>query len=785
MNTLKQATRFTAVMAGMLLALLLCVFAQPDRAQAATFRYGRSTLTDAQKELYDNIKIEADKIRASDGFFTELYKADEEILIASGPGSLVQADVEHVYEVFAMEEPLYFFLGGNYGWTQAENKTYIGIKPNGYYLDPDLRKKTQAYINHFRDLWMEKVKAVYDDGDSSDDSTADAYEIARLLHDFIIEQTAYDGTNASAYDIGGVFSEGQAVCEGYAKAYKYMLDLAGIDNIFIMGEGTEDGSQWEGHGWNAVKIGGKYYLVDTTWDDLAPDNATYNTPQSYYDYFCLKSSEFNKRHRADSEEDYFKLPTFEDTNEYNYYMKCNSYTGEELTADNAKAFVDNAVESTPGKFVYFAVPSLASVNKIIANGGLDPAPTSNTSISSLFGCLKIWYNAAKDNYDVEEPWEYDSQKEVSVTEPTPCTPSGSSSSSEEEEQEQTGPVTVVGTDAGSATLWLKGNKQNAKATLKTSVRATNYKDAKKKTKKGKVGFVVLTENTGITFDASTHKLSDKSDKSIVTVSNKGVISAKGPGTAYVYAYDTGSFTVERFTVTVLIAPNKLYLTEAAGSKDKADLLKKATVHPGDEQVVYIYEEAKAGNVDATATYKVTLEKGAGSVLTATEVTRDGNGVPYFTLTAKSKPASATKVTKGKVTVVNEQSGKKVSTSIIVDNPVVSLAVTGSGKLEKKKDKVNLTVKFNTPFGQGITTTDGVKVIACDGEPEVNGKKVSFTKSSEIKVKFNKKTGALTLTAGSDISGGGNVYITLKDKGTGLMRVIRVCSVSSSGTVTVG
>jgi transglutaminase/protease-like cytokinesis protein 3 len=54
-----------------------------------------------------------------------------------------------------------------------------------------------------------------------------------------------------------------AVCNGYANAFKIMLDLAGIDNIIITG--TVKTSKI-GHAWNLIKIGGSYYHADATWD---------------------------------------------------------------------------------------------------------------------------------------------------------------------------------------------------------------------------------------------------------------------------------------------------------------------------------------------------------------------------------------------------------------------------------------------------------------------------------------------------------------------------------------
>ena len=63
-----------------------------------------------------------------------------------------------------------------------------------------------------------------------------------------------------AYD---AFYNKKAVCQGYAEAAKKLFDLAGIENKLIYG--TEDGSS---HEWNLVNIGGSWYHVDITNNDV-------------------------------------------------------------------------------------------------------------------------------------------------------------------------------------------------------------------------------------------------------------------------------------------------------------------------------------------------------------------------------------------------------------------------------------------------------------------------------------------------------------------------------------
>ena len=50
------------------------------------------------------------------------------------------------------------------------------------------------------------------------------------------------------------------VCNGYAVAFYALKKEAGIPCVYLS-------SNDESHAWDAVKLGGKWYLVDCTWDD--------------------------------------------------------------------------------------------------------------------------------------------------------------------------------------------------------------------------------------------------------------------------------------------------------------------------------------------------------------------------------------------------------------------------------------------------------------------------------------------------------------------------------------
>lgn len=108
---------------------------------------------------------------------------------------------------------------------------------------------------------------------------------ALVLHDALANKCEYDvGVNtntegANAYNAYGALVQNKAVCQGYAYAYKHLLDQVGIESQIVT-------SSELNHAWNLVKIDNNYYHVDVTWDDPVPDILG----NVYHTYFLLSDS---------------------------------------------------------------------------------------------------------------------------------------------------------------------------------------------------------------------------------------------------------------------------------------------------------------------------------------------------------------------------------------------------------------------------------------------------------------------------------------------------------------
>lgn len=100
----------------------------------------------------------------------------------------------------------------------------------------------------------------------SDDMTE--YEKALAVHDYIILNCEYDEESlegglmsGQAHTAYGALVKKLAVCDGYAKAYQYIMkELLGIPCQVVS-------SSEMSHAWSLIKIDGKWYHADLTWDD--------------------------------------------------------------------------------------------------------------------------------------------------------------------------------------------------------------------------------------------------------------------------------------------------------------------------------------------------------------------------------------------------------------------------------------------------------------------------------------------------------------------------------------
>ena len=122
------------------------------------------------------------------------------------------------------------------------------------------------------------------------------------MHNYLVDTITYDGeTNSElSHGIYGALINQYAVCDGYTKAFKYILDDLGISCVEVCGIAENSTGVTESHAWNDILIDGKWYAIDVTWDDpiIVGGNGTL-TDDLRYNYFLKGSNSFYPSHKED------------------------------------------------------------------------------------------------------------------------------------------------------------------------------------------------------------------------------------------------------------------------------------------------------------------------------------------------------------------------------------------------------------------------------------------------------------------------------------------------------
>lgn len=190
-----------------------------------------------------------------------------------------KSDIAIVRSALVADHPELFWIPSFY---VAATTTDSGVKKAIVYFSATLegspsylvsRTEMQTMSARLREE-IKEIKALV--------TATNPFEIEHQLHDILLDRVAYatDTTDQMIYTAYGAIVNGKAVCEGYSKAMKLLLDEFKISSITVTG--TAAG---ENHMWNMVCLNGDWYHLDTTWDDLGTDALS-------HEFFNLTDSQF-------------------------------------------------------------------------------------------------------------------------------------------------------------------------------------------------------------------------------------------------------------------------------------------------------------------------------------------------------------------------------------------------------------------------------------------------------------------------------------------------------------
>ena len=238
----------------------------------------------------ENMKTGTYKIELGSSFSSLLKESDGQEQL----GKYYQAAIE----AYTYDNPEVFYLSPNKMYLNVETTTkgskttyyvYINSGNETNYLVDDFSSKEQ--VDQAMTLIEQRRNEILQHKQSN------SYDNIKMVHDYLIENIEYDTTisKSNIYNIYGAMVNGEAVCEGYARSFKYLMDSLGIPCTLVIGKGTNSEGKTENHAWNYVQIQDVWYAIDTTWDD--PVSMTgWVSQSSKYRYFLKGSNDILKDH---------------------------------------------------------------------------------------------------------------------------------------------------------------------------------------------------------------------------------------------------------------------------------------------------------------------------------------------------------------------------------------------------------------------------------------------------------------------------------------------------------
>ncbi len=202
--------------------------------------------------------------------YNQIYANAQECKTSFAPVIPVNvAQFKNVFEAVCNDHPELFWLETSYS---------CKYKPDGQCMEITLKyNNTINMLEQAKENVQTQVQSILN---GIQQLTTDA-EKEKYIHDALVERVTYDVNTDMSQSAYSALVNGKSVCAGYARAFQYLMQQAGIPCYYCTGYSGED------HAWNIVKLGMDYYNTDVTWDDTDP---------STYDYFNKTDAEYAKTH---------------------------------------------------------------------------------------------------------------------------------------------------------------------------------------------------------------------------------------------------------------------------------------------------------------------------------------------------------------------------------------------------------------------------------------------------------------------------------------------------------
>ncbi|MCH5167784.1 MAG: hypothetical protein J1F35_07880 [Erysipelotrichales bacterium] len=263
--------------------------------QTVATKYFYGQLKDKNKQVF--YKAMEDMLEK--GFFKVGNVSVEVIGLTSTDQQVLMKDMGAARDAFLLDYPELFYVDFDYlslrGSTDAKGELhiYLGTGRGDTYINQEFLNEKDGSIN------SSKINTAIKTVDARIDAIVDkaskkpsVREQITLAHDEVIKaakytleyKTKYPYTVRTIYGVFGLGSSangGNAVCEGYARALKSILDRLGIPAILVRGIYDDNGTPQE-HMWVYVQVDGKWYGIDPTFDNTDDDKEAKDNVSNKY-----------------------------------------------------------------------------------------------------------------------------------------------------------------------------------------------------------------------------------------------------------------------------------------------------------------------------------------------------------------------------------------------------------------------------------------------------------------------------------------------------------------------
>ena len=274
------------------------------------------TNANSNNKMATNYKLS--KLKVANGRIINDYISPEFNYASLG---ISASRVQELYMIFVYENPQFYFVSSETYFNSTSFHLTFYEKFKNSISRAKITNSTFATIDNY----AQQVKNMPNDEQK-----------ARKAEELIMEKNKYGyavnipGKNFTEYydqSMYSAFNLGYTVCAGYAKGVLAVLRKAGMGCIAVTSKT---------HAWNLVKVNGKWYNLDATWDDV--DSGV------FLKKFFLKSDDYMA---VNDTSDSWGHPNHERAPEWNIGPSCMADYGQAWPS--AYANINKKVDSVESK----------------------------------------------------------------------------------------------------------------------------------------------------------------------------------------------------------------------------------------------------------------------------------------------------------------------------------------------------------------------------------------------------------------------------------------------------